>query len=126
MSVGCPFCNPSDIVLENERALAVYDRFPVSPGHLLIIPRRHFPDFFQSEPDEIAALIHLLQKGRDLLDSLHHPDGYNVGVNIGRPSGQTIMHVHVHLIPRYAGDMEDPVGGVRGVIPGKQKYPCAC
>lgn len=126
MSVACPFCSPADTVLENERALAIYDRFPVSTGHLLIIPRRHFPDFFQSEPGEVAAIFDLLRKGKDLLESLHHPDGYNVGVNIGLPSGQTIMHVHVHLIPRYAGDMEDPVGGVRGVIPAMQKYPRAC
>lgn len=124
MSTSCIFCRPLAKVLENELAFAVHDGFPVSEGHLLIIPKRHYGDFFESEPGEVAAIFDLIRKGKDLLDELHGPDGYNVGVNIGRASGQTVMHVHIHLIPRYRGDVEDPLGGVRGVIAEKRKYPC--
>lgn len=97
-------------VLENSLAFAVYDTWPVSTGHVLIIPKRHYPSFFESTEEEISAIMDLVKRGKELLDSKHKPDGYNVGVNVGIASGQTIMHVRVHLIPRFFGDMEDPVG----------------
>ena len=123
MARGCPFCDATPKVLENAHAFAIYDSYPVSPGHLLVIPKRHYADFFDSTPEELEAVRALLWEGRLLLEREYAPDGYNVGVNCGIPSGQTILHVHVHLIPRYDGDVEDPTGGVRGVIPAKQYYP---
>ncbi|MBF0496223.1 MAG: HIT family protein [Deltaproteobacteria bacterium] len=123
MKKSCPFCNCDHPVLENSLAYAIYDRYPVNEGHLLVIPKRHFSDFFECRKEEVAAIFNLLLNAKGLLDDKYRPDGYNIGINCGLPSGQTIMHLHVHLIPRYQGDMEDPTGGVRGVIPAKQKYP---
>lgn len=125
MEHPCPFCDWTACVLENELAYARYDLHPVNPGHLLLIPKRHYPDFFMSRRKELDDILDLVWKGRALLDELHRPDGYNIGVNCGFVSGQTVPHLHVHLIPRYQGDMEDPTGGVRGVIPHKQRYPAS-
>lgn len=122
-SAPCPFCGSTSPVLENRLAFALHDRYPVTEGHLLILPRRHYADFFDSSTEELEAIRDLLWQGRHLLEQRYHPDGYNIGVNCGLTSGQTILHLHVHLIPRYQGDVEDPTGGVRGVIPAKQQYP---
>ena len=108
--------------MENELAYARYDGFPVNDGHLLLVPRRHVSDYFDTTEAEKQALQELLERGKSLLDGEKSPDGYNFGVNCGQAAGQTVMHVHVHLIPRYDGDMDDPRGGIRGVIPKKQKY----
>ncbi|MDO9538618.1 MAG: HIT family protein [Methanocalculus sp.] len=120
----CPFCDPvsSDIVLKNDLAYARFDLYPVSPGHLLIIPFRHVASFFEATGDEEAALLSLVHDARRLLDEHYAPDGYNIGVNIGAAAGQSVMHLHLHVIPRYKGDMEEPKGGVRGVIPGRRVY----
>jgi diadenosine tetraphosphate (Ap4A) HIT family hydrolase len=122
--VGCPFCNPSagDVIAENNLCYARYDSYPVSPGHLLIIPFRHVAGFFDATDEEQQALLSLIRDCRRLLDERFHPDGYNIGVNVGEAAGQTVMHLHVHLIPRYSGDVENPRGGVRGVIPEKRIY----
>jgi len=122
-SHACPFCGSDKAVLENGIAFARYDLYPVTKGHLLIIPKRHYADFFDSTKEELGAIQELLWQAKRLLDEQFRPDGYNVGINCGVASGQTIPHIHVHLIPRYKGDVEDPTGGVRGVIPAKQKYP---
>jgi diadenosine tetraphosphate (Ap4A) HIT family hydrolase len=114
---------PADRIVEGrEHAFAVLDAYPVSPGHTLAIARRHVPDVFDLTADEIADILHLIGSARDRIDRTLRPTGYNIGVNIGRDAGQTVMHVHVHVIPRYPGDCEDPTGGVRGVIPGKARY----
>jgi len=118
----CPFCTPGDDVLANEHAMVRYDINPVTPGHLLVLTRRHVADFFGTTPDERAALLALLQRAKVLLQRERSPDGFNIGVNVGDAAGQTIPHVHVHLIPRYRGDTPNPRGGVRGVIPDKQSY----
>jgi diadenosine tetraphosphate (Ap4A) HIT family hydrolase len=120
----CPFCQmPAERILAcNTQAFAVADAFPVSAGHTLIILRRHVPDFFLVTSEELAAIHELLGCMKAQLESGHHPGGYNVGVNIGATAGQTMMHVHVHLIPRYAGDVTDPRGGIRNVLPGKGPY----
>lgn len=120
----CPFCNPSleEIVLANDLCYARYDKFPVNPGHLLLIPFRHVAGFFEATDEEQAALLTLVREAKRLLDERFHPDGYNIGVNVGTAAGQSVMHLHVHVIPRYAGDMEDPRGGVRGVIPERREY----
>lgn len=118
----CLFCHSEEVVLENKLAWARFDKFPVNPGHMLIITRRHVTDFFSSTKEERQAIDLLLEEAKRLLDDRFKPDGYNIGINCGPAAGQTIMHLHIHLIPRYNGDMENPRGGVRGVIPGKQKY----
>lgn len=124
---SCPFCDQSVALadgarLENDLAYVREDKFPVSPGHLLIIPRRHAVDWFDLSGDEQAAITDLLGQARRWLDRRYRPDGYNIGMNCGRAAGQTVMHMHCHLIPRYQGDVADPRGGLRGVIPGKQRY----
>jgi diadenosine tetraphosphate (Ap4A) HIT family hydrolase len=120
----CPFCClPAERIIDsNAHAMAIRDAFPVSPGHTLIVLRRHDAGFFDLSPEEWAAVYELLQRMKSGLDGSHRPAGYNVGVNIGQVAGQTIMHPHVHLIPRYSGDMAEPRGGVRHVIAGKARY----
>jgi diadenosine tetraphosphate (Ap4A) HIT family hydrolase len=120
----CPFCNPSpDAVLaENALAYARPDAFPVTPGHTLLIPFRHFSSFFEATHEERAALFDLADRCRELLAERYRPDGWNIGVNVGAAAGQTVMPLHLHLIPRYDGDVPDPRGGVRGVIPEKRGY----
>ena len=118
----CPFCGEPEIIIENELAFVHPDTYPVSPGHCLIIPRRHIAGYFEATADEKLAIWQLLDEVKPILDREYGPDGYNVGVNIGSAAGQSIPHLHIHVIPRYAGDVENPQGGVRGVIPHKQKY----
>jgi diadenosine tetraphosphate (Ap4A) HIT family hydrolase len=123
-SESCPFCSvPSDaIIAENGLAFAIFDKYPVNPGHALIIPKRHFFSFFEATREEREALFDLLEEVKRILDRQFRPDGYNIGVNVGEAAGQTVMHLHIHLIPRYRGDEPDPTGGVRGVICSKKNY----
>ena len=112
-----PFLNNRERILENEIGFVIYDGFPVTEEHCLIVPHRVYPNYFDSTSDEIQGLHRLVLETKALLDEKFNPDGYNVGINCGEESGQTIPHVHIHLIPRYKGDAENPRGGVRGVIP---------
>jgi len=118
----CPFCSPNEPIISNILAYAIYDKYPVNPGHILIIPKRHVASFFDTNNEERQAINELIIECKRLLDKEYAPDGYNIGVNIGEPAGQTVYHVHVHLIPRYIGDIDNPRGGVRGVIPEKRIY----
>lgn len=122
----CLFCKwkneKEKIILENELAFARYDEFAVSKGHILIMTKRHTKDFFSTTQEEKNAIFELLDKAKEIIDEKYNPDGYNIGMNCGVPAGQSVMHVHVHLIPRYDGDVENPRGGIRGVIPQKQNY----
>ena len=118
----CPFCRDPEIIVENELAYADYDSYPVSPGHCLIITRRHVAEYFQATTEEKRAIWALVDEMKTIIDREYKPDAYNVGVNIGKTAGQSVPHVHIHMIPRYTGDVENPQGGVRGVIPHKQKY----
>jgi diadenosine tetraphosphate (Ap4A) HIT family hydrolase len=120
----CPFCNldPTRIQAENNLAIATADAFPVSPGHTLVLARRHVSDFFELSAAEVAAVFELVFEMKRRLAAEHHPGGFNVGVNVGPVAGQTVMHVHVHLIPRFPGDVAEPRGGVRNVIPGTGCY----
>jgi diadenosine tetraphosphate (Ap4A) HIT family hydrolase len=120
--IECPFCSSVETLLDHPLAFVLADRYPVAPGHSLIVVRRHVADFFDISPDEHRALILLLGEARRIVDARHAPQGYNIGVNVGEAAGQTIPHVHVHLIPRYAGDVADARGGVRAVIPHRQRY----
>ena len=119
----CLFCTPWAVTSRNALAYATRDTYPVSPGHTLVIPFRHSPGFFDLTPDEMAACMELVVRERADLETELHPDGYNVGVNVGRAGGQSILHVHIHLIPRYEGDHPRPQGGVRQVLPAKADYP---
>ena len=123
-NTDCIFCNiPQDeLIAENDLCFAIYDDFPVSKGHVLIIPKRHVADYFSLTEDEVMAIQIILREIKTKLDADLSPDGYNVGINVNEAAGQTVFHVHVHLIPRFKGDVENPRGGVRGVIPDKQKY----
>ncbi len=124
MDAQCPFCCPvsQEIILQNSFCYSRYDRYPVGKGHLLIVPFRHVASFFDLTADERRAAFELVWQAQVSLDRDFHPDGYNVGVNVGPAAGQTVMHAHIHLIPRYQGDVPDPRGGVRFVIPKKAKY----
>ena len=117
-----PFLEKKERLLENEVGFVIYDGYPVSKGHCLIVPHRVYSDYFESTNEEVIGLQKLVLETKKLLDGKFQPDGFNVGINSGEAGGQTVPHVHIHLIPRYKGDMENPRGGVRGVIPSKQKY----
>lgn len=121
----CIFCNldESRVEIENNLALSFKDLYPVTKGHSLVIPKRHAQSFFDLEKDEKKAILELLELQKEKLTSQDKLiTGFNIGINDGIDSGQTVMHCHVHLIPRRKGDMNDPRGGVRGVIPEKQSY----
>ena len=107
------------IIQANDHAMAIYDGFPVTLSHSLIIPKRHIASFFETTREEQMALFDLLTEMRELLQKEHNPDGFNIGINDGTAAGQTVMHLHIHLIPRYAGDTSDPRGGVRWIMPDK-------
>ena len=121
---SCPFCSlPAERVLgQNAHALWIRDGFPVSRGHSLVIPKRHIGSFFETSPQERAALLELLDQAQAAAGAEFHPDGFNIGINDGAAAGQTVPHLHIHLIPRFEGDQSDPRGGVRWVIPDKAKY----
>ena len=118
----CFFCKAKDYVFENELALGRYDDYPVSKGHMEFVTKRHVATFFDTTKEEKQAIFELMDKAKIMLDKKYHPDGYNIGMNCGESAGQSVMHVHVHLIPRYKGDVPNPRGGVRGVIPSNQNY----
>ena len=120
----CPFCSipTAEIVIDAPLAFAKADGYPVSKGHALIIPRRHVLTFFETTDEERTAMMKLLDDAKAMLDKQYKPDGYNIGINNGAAAGQTVMHLHIHLIPRYAGDRPDPRGGVRWVVPEKAAY----
>ena len=119
----CTFCNKSEFILENEHWICIYDNYPVSNGHTLIIPKRHIISFFDLVEDEKIKLNKIIEEQRTLLLSEDISiTGFNIGVNDGEDAGQTVMHCHIHLIPRRKGDVKNPRGGVRGVIPEMQGY----
>jgi diadenosine tetraphosphate (Ap4A) HIT family hydrolase len=124
MSEPCPFCSlpPERIVAESTHTLTIRDGYPASPGHTLVIVRRHVESFFDATADEQAAILAAVTEAKLGLDAELHPAGYNVGVNVGVAAGQTVMHVHVHVIPRFTGDTPNPRGGVRHCIPGRGNY----
>lgn len=124
MTPDCPFCSieTGRIIFQSDYTITIRDGFPVSEGHTLIIPKRHVQSFFELQAIEKAAILQALDEAKDALDKGYTPDGYNIGINDGKAAGQTILHLHVHLIPRYEGDTGDPRGGVRRIFPAKAKY----
>jgi len=124
MMTTCPFGTiaPEKIVAQNTHTLTIRDTLPVSPGHTLILPKSHIASIFEAQSDEVAALWDALKKARTQLLKEFSPDGFNIGINDGLAAGQTILHLHIHLIPRYKGDMPDPRGGIRWIFPDKAVY----
>ena len=124
--MDCVFCNiikdNKVIIAENELAVAFYDNFPVSKRHTLIIPKRHVETYFDLNEEEMKAIFNLSQEVKKILTKLHKPDGYNVGFNVGVDGGQSVMHCHMHVIPRYHGDALNPRGGIRKVVKNEKKY----
>ncbi len=122
----CPFCvrlaGNRDLITNNHLCAAFFDATPLNPGHVLVVPRRHEADFLALGAEEHAAILGMAVELRALLDERYRPEGFNLGVNIGEAAGQTVGHAHLHLIPRYAGDVSDPRGGVRWVIPERARY----
>ena len=119
------FCEQFDknrIVYEDDTWIAVYDSYPVSKGHTLLIPKRHCETFFDLNDVETGSLFTTINVVKSVLEANFKPNGFNIGANCGKSAGQTVMHCHIHLIPRYDGDVEDPRGGVRGCVPNKMKY----
>jgi diadenosine tetraphosphate (Ap4A) HIT family hydrolase len=121
---NCPFCPPKEheVLEAHPLAVAITDNFPLTQGHALVVPRRHVPSFFELTAEERLAILELLDRTKAVLDKKHSPDAYNIGINDGAAAGQTVMHLHVHLIPRYKGDADDPRGGVRWIFPRKADY----
>lgn len=119
---NCPFCTITHPILENDYWFCIRDRYPVTEGHTLIISKEHRKDYFECTEEEKISIVSMIDKVKDSLQNTFKPDGFNVGFNVGKDSGQTIFHTHIHVIPRYKGDTENPRGGVRGVIPSKQNY----
>lgn len=124
MKSGCPFCETESLSVEYQGNLcfAIRDAHPVSPGHTLVIPRRHIASLFDATEAERSAMMTALDAARQVLGREFSPNGYNIGINDGMAAGQTVPHLHIHLIPRYQGDCADPRGGVRWVVPGKARY----
>jgi len=124
MDTKCPFCNISAdrVMRATENAIALEDAFPVSLGHTLVIPRRHVLSFFDLEREEQIALLDLLGWARTQVNTSHRPAGFNIGINDGAAAGQTVMHLHIHLIPRYIGDTPESRGGIRWIFPEKAAY----
>lgn len=121
----CRFCVSKPgrrLILESKFGFAAYDRHPASDGHFLVIPYRHFADYFDINDDEREDLWSLVAQCKSIVDKEWSPDGYNIGINVGESAGQSINHLHIHVIPRYKGDVENPKGGVRGVIPDRKLY----
>ena len=124
MTEKCIFCNLRDerIIYECNHTIAFIDTYPASPGHTLVVPKRHIPTYFNASEDEILAIGKAIQVCKEFLDNEFYPDAYNIGINNGEAAGQSIKHLHVHIIPRYKGDVEDPKGGVRWILKNKANY----
>ena len=120
-ATNCELCEPMDVVVENSLAYVRHDSNSLSRGHMLVVPKRHVANVFDMSAEEQTAVLRLLGQAQRLVQDKHSPDGYNIGVNVGKAGGQSRMHVHVHLIPRYVGDVPDPRGGIRCVLAGKRR-----
>jgi diadenosine tetraphosphate (Ap4A) HIT family hydrolase len=120
----CPFCPPdaSRVLHDDKLVFVLHDGFPVSPGHVLVIPHRHIGSFFDTTAEERRAILDALEIAKRVVEKEHRPAGWNIGINDGAAAGQTVPHLHVHLIPRYEGDRPDPRGGVRWILPEKADY----
>jgi diadenosine tetraphosphate (Ap4A) HIT family hydrolase len=122
---SCPFCNldpQRELIMESATAFAIFDKYPVNNGHALIISKRHCSDYFELTFKEQSACWFMLNSVKEIIRKKFNPDGFNIGINVDEAAGQTVSHVHLHLIPRYKGDVQDPRGGIRGVILEGKNY----
>jgi diadenosine tetraphosphate (Ap4A) HIT family hydrolase len=117
---ACELCKPDMILFEDEQAYVRFDNNSLAPGHVLVVPRRHVASFFDMTWEEKTCVLALLDRAKAHIETEFRPDGYNIGVNIGRAGGQSRLHVHVHLIPRHSGDVADPRGGIRCVLANRK------
>jgi diadenosine tetraphosphate (Ap4A) HIT family hydrolase len=115
----CELCAPDEIVAQDDHAYVRYDSNSLARGHVIVVPKRHVAGYFEMTSAEKASIMNLLDTAKEIIDRQFAPDGYNIGVNVGKAAGQSRMHVHVHLIPRYRGDVVDPSGGIRCVLARK-------
>lgn len=126
-SASCPFCrlkaSGRTIVAESKKFIAVRDDYPVSKGHTLLIPKRHLHSLPELSEEDVVDLYRLLKKVKDRLEDEFEPDGFNIGVNEGKAAGQTVFHLHVHVIPRYIDDVDHPEGGIRNIVSSHVRYP---
>jgi diadenosine tetraphosphate (Ap4A) HIT family hydrolase len=124
MNTNCPFCIvPEDrIWFRTETAYAIPDQYPLSEGHTLVVPRHHLSSLYDLPTEQISSLWNMVGEVRSRLSDRLRPDGFNIGLNDGAAAGQTVLHAHIHVVPRYIGDVEDPRGGVRWVIPERAAY----
>ena len=125
---NCPFCSIAEgseetkLLAESKHSIAFLDQYPLNEGHSLIIPRKHEPSLFNLTTEERQDIWKLVDKVHELISRQLNPDGFNIGVNVSESAGQTVGHAHIHLIPRFKGDVPDPKGGVRWVIPERAPY----
>jgi diadenosine tetraphosphate (Ap4A) HIT family hydrolase len=124
MSETCPFCAPPQdrIWLDHSTGIVLWDAFPISEGHALVVPKQHVASIYDLPMESQAAMWQLVVDVRSRLQEKHQPDGFNIGLNDGVAAGQTVMHAHIHVIPRWDDDVPDPRGGIRWVIPEKARY----
>lgn len=125
--MDCLFCDKEDskkhkIILENELFYSRWDNFPVSEGHAEIVPKKHIESLFELTREELIEMYDIIIKTKNIIEEKYHPHGYNIGLNEGEAAGRTVHHLHVHIIPRYFGDVENPKGGIRNIILGKGDY----
>ena len=121
--MDCIFCKANrSILMQTERSFSFFDSFPVSKGHTLVLPKRHVATIWELSDEEYVDIFNLLKQVRDVIQNMFEPHGINVGVNCGEAAGETVFHAHIHVIPRYTGDVPTPRGGVRNIIPGKGDY----
>ncbi|HRY82148.1 MAG TPA: HIT family protein [Candidatus Moranbacteria bacterium] len=123
----CLFCDRNNkekhkIIIENELFYSRWDNFPVAKGHAEIIPKKHIISFFDLNKEELLKMYEIIKETRKIITNKYNPDDFNVGINDGELAGRTIHHLHIHIIPRYKGDVENPKGGIRNIIPGKGNY----
>ena len=121
MSTECELCLRADFLIEDGQAYVRYDNNSLSRGHVIVVPKRHVASYFEMTDAEKCSIVALLDRAKEMIDRQFDPDGYNIGTNVGKAAGQSRMHVHVHLIPRYSGDVADPNGGIRCVLAGDRK-----
>ena len=119
----CPFCGPEAdcVFLDDALVKSFWDAYSVSPGHALIAPKRRVETWFGATAEERAAMIEAIERVKEIIEREHKPTAYNIGINSGRDAGQTVPHLHLHVIPRYPGDVEDPRGGIRNILPAKAR-----
>ncbi len=121
----CPFCHPreGEVIFSSELVKGVWDTYPLNPGHVLLVPHRHIARWFDATPEEQVALTSAIEQATAAIEEQYSPEGFNIGFNDRKAAGQSVPHLHIHIIPRYEGDVPDSRGGIRNIIPARAEYP---